>query len=304
MHLPHRLIATITSITLFVAFPTFSGANSYPSLHKSFDARLQARLVRSLKRLGLVEAVKRKELCLALVDVTDIEHPHVAAVNGDEMVYAASLPKIAILLGAFVQVERGTMTLDDDTRASLTRMIRLSSNHDATAMLRRVGKANLVKILQSERFRLYDPTTNGGLWVGKEYGKAPAWKRDPLHNLSHGATALQAARFYYLLETGRLVSDELSKEMKRMLSSPALHHKFVKGLKARPGARVYRKSGTWRHWHSDSAIVERDTCKYIVVALTQHRDGGEWLSRLIVSLDDMVVRSHRTHLSFRDESLR
>ena len=70
----------------------------------------------------------------------------------------------------------------------------------------------------------------GGLWVGKEYGKSPAYQRDPLHNISHGATALQTARFYYLLETGRLVGPKLSREMKRMLGKPGIEHKFVKGL--------------------------------------------------------------------------
>jgi beta-lactamase class A len=47
---------------------------------------------------------------------TDPYKPRVAEVNGDVMPYAASLPKIAIALGAFVQMERGKMTMDDNTR--------------------------------------------------------------------------------------------------------------------------------------------------------------------------------------------
>jgi beta-lactamase class A len=65
--------------------------------------------------------------------------------------------KIAILLGAFVQIENGKMVLDETTRTALTRMIRNSSNKAATAMLQRVGIANLAEILQSDRLRLYDP---------------------------------------------------------------------------------------------------------------------------------------------------
>ena len=80
----------------------------------------------------------------------------------------------------------------------------------------------LFLILRSERFRLYDPLVNGGLWVGKEYGKSPAYERDPLHNLSHAATAIQTARFYYLLETNQLVSPQLSRTMKRMLGAATL----------------------------------------------------------------------------------
>jgi beta-lactamase class A len=125
--------------------------------------------------------------------------------------------------------------------------------------------------------------------VGKEYAKKGAWQRDPLHNLSHGATALQAARFYYLLETGRLVSPEYSREMKRMLADPAINHKFVKGIKsAHPDAQIYRKSGTWRQYHADSGIIEHEGRRYIAVALAASPEGGRWLSELIVELDKLV----------------
>jgi hypothetical protein len=40
--------------------------------------------------------------------------------------------KIAILLGAFVQIENGKMVLDETTRTALTQMIRNSSNKAAT----------------------------------------------------------------------------------------------------------------------------------------------------------------------------
>ncbi len=78
--------------------------------------------------------------------------------------------------------------------------------------------------------------------------------------------------------------------MKQILSQHALRHKFVKGLEARPGSRSYRKSGSWKRWHADSAIVERDGHKYVAVALAQHPHGGNWLSQLIVPLDDLIFR--------------
>ncbi len=282
----------ILSAVFAVAASHFAVANPlYPMLRERFNDTLQDELEVVLKRQGLLSAVQRKQLSVALVDITHLDHPRVAAVNGDEMIYAASLPKIAILLGAFVLIEQGDMHLDEATRETLTQMIRVSSNTAATEVLHRVGKQTLANILQSNRYRLYDPAVNGGLWVGKAYGKTPAWQRDPLHHLSHGATAMQVARFYYLLETQQLVSPALSLEMKEMLSKPALQHKFVKGLQARPGSRIYRKSGTWKHWHADSALVERDRYRYIVVALAHHPHGSKWLSQLIVPLDDLVVRS-------------
>lgn len=262
-----------------------------PPLETCFDQYLQKNLVESLAALRLDQAVRNKSLSVALVDISNPENPRLAAVNGDHMMYAASLPKIAILFGAFDRIERGELALTGEVREKLTRMIRNSSNTAATEMLNLVGKDYLARLLASPRYRLYDPEMNGGLWVGKDYGKASAWKRDPLHNLSHGATAFQVARFYYLLETGRLVSPEMSQAMKEILGKPAIHHKFVKGLEqARPGAKIYRKSGTWQDFHADSGIIERDGHRYIAVALAKDPQGGEWLRQLIVSLDDLICR--------------
>ena len=81
----------------------------------------------------------------------------------------------------------------------------------------------------------------------------------------------------------------MSREMKAMLGKPGIHHKFVKGLAQEPGVKIYRKSGSWRQWHSDSAIVESGQHKYIVVALAEDARGGEWLSRMIKPLHHLVV---------------
>lgn len=278
-------------ILLIFATPVYT--NQLPTdLTETCDPRLQKALYQSLVSLNLDKAVKRKELSIVLVDITDPSFPRMAYVNPNEMMYAASLPKIAILLGAFERISDGKMTLDAATRAKLVQMIRNSSNHAATEILNRVGKAYLAALLQSPRYRLYDPERNGGLWVGKEYSKSGTWKRDPLHNLSHGATALQVARFYYLLQTGRLVSPELSRQMKTILGNPAIEHKFVKGLKSvHPESRIYRKSGTWRQYHSDSAIIEHDGRRYIAVALAKNPQGGKWLTDLIVAMDKLIFQS-------------
>lgn len=278
-------------ILLIFATPVYT--NQLPTdLTETCDPRLQKALYQSLVSLNLDKAVKRKELSIVLVDITDPSFPRMAYVNPNEMMYAASLPKIAILLGAFERISDGKMTLDAATRAKLVQMIRNSSNHAATEILNRVGKAYLAALLQSPRYRLYDPERNGGLWVGKEYSKSGTWKRDPLHNLSHGATALQVARFYYLLQTGRLVSPELSRQMKTILGNPAIEHKFVKGLKSvHPESRIYRKSGTWRQYHSDSAIIEHDGRRYIAVALAKSPRGGKWLTDLIVAMDKLIFQS-------------
>jgi beta-lactamase class A len=252
------------------------------------DAALQAGLEREIGRLGLGSAVSDHRLAVSLVDLSSGDAPRLAMLNGDAMMYAASLPKIAILLGAFVPAERGKLVLDEPTLASLNRMIRSSSNADASAMLAKVGAQALLDILTLPRYRFYDPATGGGLWVGKAYGKAPAYHRDPLEGLSHGATAFQVARFYFMLDRGELVSPELTRQMKAALGDPGIRHKFVKGLESKPDTRVYRKSGTWRQFHSDSALVEGRRRRYILVGIAEDPRGGEWLEKMAAPLDDLV----------------
>lgn len=276
------------SLSLLFANNGFATPQMGISSH-SIDPMLQMNLEQRLKTLGLNASVKAKKLAVALIDITDIERPKVATVNGDRMMYAASLPKIAILFGAFQRIEDGDLVLNDETRALMTQMIRYSSNQAASQVLDLVGKEYLAELLQAPEYRLYDVARNGGLWVGKSYGRAGAWKRDPLHNLSHGATAVQAARFYYMLEKNQLVSPALTLDMKEILSNPGVAHKFVKGLKEiHPQAEIYRKSGTWKQWHSDSVMVEHDGHRYIAVALAESPQGGQWLSDLIVAMDEIV----------------
>ncbi len=255
------------------------------------DAELQAELEAALERLGLSQAARRRQLCVALVDMNQVERPRVAAVNGDTMMYAASLPKIAVLLAAFEQVAQGELTLDRGTQTSLEQMIRSSSNSAATQMIHLIGKENIARIMSSPRYRLYDPEHNGGLWVGKDYAKGGLWRRDPRANLSHGATAMQVSSFYYLLETGQLVSPEHSEKMKAILANTQLRHKFARGLfEVDPDATLYRKSGSWRTYHSDSALVEDVDRTYIAVALINHADGGKWLIQIAKALDAIMMR--------------
>jgi beta-lactamase class A len=272
---------------------------TYPSLRECFDQDFHQALETALEQEFRGEyrpAIGNKKAAFVMVDITDLQHPKVAGVNPDVMLYAASLPKIAILLGAFVKIERGEMPLSAETRAELTRMIRKSSNKDATAVLNRVGIKNLSEILQSEKYRLYDPKHNGGLWVGRDYSGGPVWKRDPLHNISHGATAIQVARFYYLAVTGRLLSEQYFADFAEIMSKPGIQHKFVKGIKkSNPDAEIHRKSGTWKKFHADSGVIkdQESGYHYIIVALVEHSKGADWLARFAAVVDKTMDNMHK-----------
>ena len=266
-----------------------SEAVNWPRLQETDDPWLQNALNQKLDQLDLLKQCKSEKLMIALVDITNPARPRMASYNNDNMIYAASLPKIAIMLGAFQAAKNGRLVMDEELETLIRQMIKVSSNTAATQVLERVGIDYLAEVLTSERYLLYDADRNGGLWVGKPYAKEPASRRDPLHNLSHGATSFEVARFYYLLETGRLVSPEASARMKAILADSSINHKFVRGLnEARPGSKIFRKSGSWGNYHADSALVERDGRKYIAVALANNPLAGGWLPRLIVGLDDII----------------
>jgi beta-lactamase class A len=254
------------------------------------DPYLQTQVEAALARLELDDDARSRRLSVVLVDVTETRAPLVASVNGDVMMYAASLPKIAVLLACFESIAQGKLELDAETETLMHDMIKESSNSASTELMHRVGKQNIARVLLSPRYRLYDPKHNGGLWVGKDYAEAGLWRRDPLHNLSHGATALQVARFYYMLETGNLVTPEYSAKMKEVLSGTRLDHKFAEALhRISPKAALFRKSGSWRTFHSDSALVKRGGRAYIAVALSDDADGKYWLGWILEELDAIIM---------------
>ena len=284
-----RILYFFILILSFLLVQT-SYSQSYPTLWDSHDAELQSGLESVLKKQGLWKQAKSKHLSIVLVNISDLNKPKLAEVNGNQMIYAASLPKLAILLAAFVEIESGNIIETDELIEHLTKMIRNSSNVSASHVLSLVGEERVLEIIQSPEFSLYDKKHNGGLWVGKAYAKGTAYHRDPIHNISHGATGIQVARLYYLLETNQLLNSEYSIKMKKTLSNPGINHKFVKGLEGIPGVEIYRKSGSWKNFHADSALVEYKEHKYIIIGLSDSSSGGKWLVNLAKPIHDLVTK--------------
>ena len=77
--------------------------------------------------------------------------------------------------------------------------------------------------------------------------------------------------------------------LKAILAETEIEHKFVKGLGKRPGVKLYRKSGTWKQFHADSALVEYADKRYIMVGLIEHPDGGRILRELAPEMHDLIV---------------
>ncbi len=266
--------------------------SEWQPLREQLDPGLQRALETRLNRNAVWrKLLAEQRMAVSLVDLSDAASPRFARVNGDVMMYAASLPKIAILLAAMQQMEDGKLKETPAIMKDLHDMIRVSSNGAATRMIDAVGGlAEIEKVLRDPRYRLFDPDHGGGLWVGKRYSKSTRRNPDPLKGLSHGATATQVSRFYYLIAEGRLVSRERSRQMLEILADPGINHKFVNTLtKLAPRARLYRKSGSWRDWHSDSVLVwGPEWRRYVVVCLVEDKNGERIIRNIVPAIESLL----------------
>lgn len=296
-----RLVAAALAALLFLGAPVRAELppvlcgpaddREWSPLYDCVDNRLQARLEVALRKVPLWrKLISRQKMAVGVVDLSEPRTPRFARVNGRTMMYAASLPKIAILLAAYVSFEDGTLPETPETREDLAAMIRVSSNSAATRVIDLVGFEKIEAVLRDPAYGLYDEEKGGGLWVGKRYAQAGERIPDPIKGVSHGATATQVCRFYYLLATGRVISPERSRQMLADLSDPGLHHKFVGAIEQRaPDAQLFRKSGTWKNWHSDSVMVWGTSWRrYILVGLVEDPKGEQILRDLVPVVEDLL----------------
>ncbi len=236
--------------------------------------------------------IQQKKMAIGVVDLSNPYQPQYARLNGNVMMYAASLPKIAILLAVMDGIEKGEITETPELQVSMRQMISRSSNSAATELIDLVGFENIEKVLKSPEYDLYDEQFGGGLWVGKRYAKTGERRPDPLKGISHGATVTQVCRFYYMMAYGKLVSPERSSQMLDYMDNPEINHKFVNTLKKRaPKAHLYRKSGTWQNFHADSVLVWGPERRYILVVLLEDAD-GESILRNVASVIDNMLNTH------------
>jgi len=225
----------------------------------------------------------------AAVGVLDLNTLRLAMIHPDREEYAASVPKIGILLAYFQLHPEAATNLNSQTRHELGLMAKASSNEMAAKYSRKLGLQQIQAVLNTYRF--YDADHGGGIWVGKHYGKGDERIGSPVANNSHAATVRQLLRYFLLLEQGRLVSPAASKAMREIFASPDIPHddiKFVKGLAGRDVV-IIRKWGTWEDWRHDAAVVTGGGRHYILVALTKHPKGDDYLVELAKSVDDLLT---------------
>jgi beta-lactamase class A len=221
------------------------------------------------------------------VGVLDLRSGRVAMIHPDRIEYAASVAKIGILLAYFQLHPEAATSLDKETEHELGLMIKASSNEMAAKYSRAMGLHEIQQVLNSYGF--YDAKRGGGIWVGKHYGPNSERFGDPVADHSHAATVRQLLRFYWMMDTGRLVSPAASKKMREIFLSPDIphdDHKFVHALAGRDRV-LLRKWGSWEDWLHDTALIEGPNRRYVLVGLTHHPAGDAYLEDLARAVDDL-----------------
>ncbi len=249
------------------------------------DAMLQAKVEGIDTALRARFGMAAEQTSAGVLDLASLKLAMVRPDRGD---YAASVPKIGILLAYFQLHPEAATNLDAQTRRELGEMIKISSNEMAAKYSQQLGLKTIQAVLDSYGF--YDAKRGGGLWVGKHYGRGSERHGDPVGNNSHAATVRQLLRYSLLLEQGRLVSPAASKTMREIFASPDIAHlndKFVKGLAGRD-AQLLRKSGWWENWFLDTAIVTGGGRHFLIAAMTHHPRGEEYLVEFAREVDEAL----------------
>lgn len=297
LNLGDRSSRAVTALLALVAGLVLAGCATSPSPMKTdfhdysldYSTPTDAALQASLER---IDGELRRQLGLtseqAAVGLLDLRTLRLAMIHPDRIEYAASVPKVAILLAWFQLHPDAATNLDSGTRHEFGLMIKQSSNEIAAKYSQEIGLTAIRQVL--DRYHFYDATHGGGLWLGKHYGQGGERLGDPVGDHSHAATVRQLLRFYLLLEQGRLVSPAASQTMREIFASPdipALDDRFVRALAGR-GLQVLRKSGWWEDWYHDSAVIEGAGRHYLLVALTHHAQGNAYLVGLARAVDDLL----------------
>jgi beta-lactamase class A len=286
-------------------FPLIQTLNPQSEVVNYQDAGLQLALQDQINaNQNWVRMIQQKRMSISLVDMSDESNIKYANINGEHMMYAASMPKIAVLYAAIDAIEEGDLRLTKSVQNDMWLMINKSNNAASTRMIDRVGFQRIEDLMCNPENPFYDKEGNGGLWVGKRYAAQGKRNPEPIRGLSHAATTDAVAKFYYQLATGQLISEKRSAQMLKYLVNPGLHHKFVNTLDMiAPDATLYRKSGSWKNWHCDSILVidEARGKKYILVAMVES-PRGEQIIRNLVQPAELAIDQSATLAPDLDEN--
>ena len=282
--------------------PSPSAARDYlASIQPS--ASLQEFLDGAVAELSAADPkLRRTEVGIAILDLTDRDQPRLAHFHGDRPIYPASVVKFVYLMAAYAWKEQGRLTIDPALDTELTAMIRQSSNQATRKVFARLTETEPGPELGPEPYQDFcerrfavkrwlaslgiddlhcvNPTYDGN---GDLFGRDRQFLRDrTLGGVLKGRgeefpnrqamTAIGTVKLLALLATDRALTREDSSAVRgRMrrdpIEQPHLMARIAGGAKRIPGLEVYAKSGTWGPIYADAGIVRDPSGRDLVIAV-------------------------------------
>lgn len=294
-HLALALILLVTIVTIGCHSPEDKRqTHSHPvKSFKTFvldfdtptDPELQAAIEKITARLREKYQMADEDTQVGLLD---LKKPRLALIHPDQEVYAASVAKIGILLAYFQLTPSAATNIQAEARHELGLMAKISSNEMAAKYSKQLTLKKIQEVLNSLGF--YDTNHGGGIWMGKHYGEQTERIPSPISKNVHAITVRQVLRFFLLLKQEKLLSPEASRAMREIFASPDIPHdqiKFVKGLADR-NLDIIRKWGSFDNSFHDAAVIKGPNRYYILVGLSHHPKGDEYLEDLARAVDDLM----------------
>src|SRR5689334_13843274 len=167
-----------------IALAAEPATRPFDSLVLDFNSPLDPKLQATLE--GIDTTLREKfdvtteQTAVGLLDLNTLR---LAMIHPDREEYAASVPKVGILLAYFQLHSEAATSLDPTTQHELGLMAKASNNEMAAKFSHELGLKSIQKVLDDAHF--YDADHGGGIWVGKHYGKGDERYLDPVGQNSH-----------------------------------------------------------------------------------------------------------------------
>ncbi len=231
------------------------------------DPELQALMMDVIQTTPAFKAaLDREGLGMVLVDISDPRQVVHAEINADWETFTASLSKIAVLLGVVNTAhQQKNPDLLVQHKEAMDQMIKWSSNQHAIELFGVFGHEAISGAVREHG--LYDDE-RGGLWWTRSSAKSPSVKT----GTNVAGTARMVARYFLMMEQGKLVTPDDSRFIKSVLNNAALAI-FSQGIqKAYPDVTYYGKPGIYGEAVAEGLLIEGPNTRYVMAILTTGLD--------------------------------
>ncbi len=291
--LPNRLAAIASTIAIIIA-SSINGRSAVPLSETELQSVVARSVDKAVKEFSS-QQLKREEIAVTLVDLTDSAHPARASFRGSERIYPASVVKMFYLAAAHRWMEDKKLQDTPELRRAMKDMIVESYNeatHYVLDMLTGTTSGpELPDAELAEWFNRRNVVTDyfRGLGYTNVVAHKKPWCEGPYGRESQAIYAFEpkrnflstedTARLLVEIALGKCVTPQRSAEMMELMKrDPFLvggdiedQARGFTGQALKPGDKLWSKAGWTSQTRHDAAYVELPNGrKFVLVAYTEN----------------------------------